>query len=296
MIQPLFETNFPGLPVPRRGKVRDIYDLGDFLLMVATDRLSAFDVVMKDPIPGKGITLTQMTLFWLEMFADMVLNHLVTADPAQYPDICKPYADILVGRSMLVKKCAPLPVECIVRGYLSGSGWNDYKKTGCVCGIQLPPGLLESAQLPEPIFTPSTKAEQGKHDENILFEQAVKLLSRETAEKIQKLSLALYQRAAAHARRRGIIIADTKFEFGLDKDGNIVLIDEVLTSDSSRFWPAAQYEPGHGQPSFDKQGVRDFLVKIGWDKKPPAPKLPIGVIAETREKYLKALRLLTGQF
>ncbi len=290
----VWETNFPDLPEPKRGKVRDMYDLGDALLMVATDRLSAFDVVLPDPVPDKGKVLTQISLFWFGVMEGLVKNHVITADVAGYPKICAPYSETLAGRSILVKKLKPLPVECVVRGYLSGSGWTSYKKDGSVCGIALPPGLVESQKLPETLFTPTTKAEAGVHDENITFEETAGLLGRETALKVRDLTLAVYERGSELAAQKGIIIADTKFEFGLSDAGEIYLIDEVLTPDSSRFWPKDSYEPGRGQDSFDKQYVRDYLTEIGWNKKPPAPKVPQDVIARTREKYLQALTLLSG--
>ncbi len=277
-----------------RGKVRDIFDLGDRLLIVATDRISAFDVVLPDPIPYKGQVLTQISLFWLHELADTVPNHLISADPADLPADFRAYASSLAGRMMLVRKAEVFPVECIVRGYLAGSGWKEYQERGTVCGQPLPAGLLESSRLPEPIFTPSTKAAVGEHDENISFERMVDLIGREHAERLRDVSIELYSRAAEYARTRGIIIADTKFEFGLI-DGEVTLIDEVLTPDSSRFWPADSYEPGHGQPSFDKQFVRDWLEASGWDKKPPAPHLPEDVIVMTAEKYVEAYEAITGE-
>ncbi|MBU2488222.1 MAG: phosphoribosylaminoimidazolesuccinocarboxamide synthase [Proteobacteria bacterium] len=294
MSQSVWETKLKGLPEPRRGKVRDIYDLGDKLLLVATDRLSAFDVVMPDPVPDKGRVLTQISLFWFEVMADLVENHLITSDVREFPEACRPHEEILEGRSMLVKKLEAFPVECVVRGYLSGSGWKSYKKDGTICGISLPGGLKESEKLPQTLFTPSTKAEMGEHDENISFEQTVELVGRETAERLRDLTLAIYEKGSALARERGIIIADTKFEFGRAGD-RIVLIDEVLTPDSSRFWPKETYEPGRAQDSFDKQYARDYLESLGWDKKPPAPSLPPEVIEKTRQKYLQALTQLTGK-
>ncbi len=290
----VLETNLPDIPLLHRGKVRDIYDAGDALLVVATDRLSAFDVVLPTPIPDKGRILTRMSLFWFEFLKDIIPNHLISADADTYPSRFRPYRDSLEGRSMLVKKAAPLPVECIVRGYLSGSGWKDYRKTGSVCGISLPKGLRESEALPEPIFTPSTKAAVGAHDENIDFSSARALLGEEQAKAVRESSLALYRRAATYARQQGVIIADTKFEFGI-VDGELILIDEVLTPDSSRFWPASSYAPGGPQPSFDKQFVRDYLESISWDKRPPGPELPEEIVKKTRERYLDALRLLTGK-
>jgi phosphoribosylaminoimidazole-succinocarboxamide synthase len=292
MGSPVYETVFPDLPLLKRGKVRDVYDLGDKLLIVATDRLSAFDVVMPDPVPEKGKILTQISLFWFEQINDLVGNHLISSRVDEYPEICRPYADILTGRSMLVKKARPLAIECVVRGYLSGSGWKDYQKNGSVCGIALPEGLRESDRLPEPIFTPSTKADIGEHDVNISFEEAVVLAGRETTEAVKRLSLAIYQKGVSIAEKRGIIIADTKFEFGY-VDDELILIDEVLTPDSSRFWPMDTYRPGGAQASFDKQYVRDYLLSLNWNKKPPAPSLPESVISVTQSKYKEALRLLT---
>jgi phosphoribosylaminoimidazole-succinocarboxamide synthase len=282
-----------GLELFRQGKVRDIYDLGDMLLMVTSDRMSAFDVVMDDPIPDKGKILTQISLFWFERLTGIVENHVVASDPLQYPEQCRRHAEALAGRSMLVRKTRPLEVECIVRGYLSGSGWKEYLSSGSVCGIELPGGLKESERLPEPIFTPSTKAEAGLHDENISFEKAADVVGRQTAEKIRDLSLDIYSYGRDLAAQKGIIVADTKFEFGV-LDDKIILIDEVLTPDSSRFWPMDSYSPGGPQRSFDKQALRDYLTGIGWDKQPPPPRLPENVVMETREKYLEALVRLTG--
>ncbi|MBW2072705.1 MAG: phosphoribosylaminoimidazolesuccinocarboxamide synthase [Deltaproteobacteria bacterium] len=290
----VLQTSFPGLNLKGRGKVRDIYDLGDYLLIVATDRISAFDVVMPTGIPDKGKVLTQMSVFWFETLAEVIANHFVTAEVAEFPPACQPFRQELEHRSMLVRKAEPLPVECIVRGYLSGSGWRDYQQSGAVCGIRLPPGLVESAQLESPIFTPSTKAEAGAHDENIDFETLCQIVGRECAEDLRRYSLALYERGAGQAARRGIIIADTKFEFGL-VNGELHLIDEVLTPDSSRFWPAEKYQPGRSQESFDKQYLRDYLDQCGWDRKPPAPALPDEVVQNTRSRYQEALRRLTGQ-
>ena len=287
----LFKTDFPGLNLLHRGKVRDIYKVGGYLLIVATDRLSAFDVVLTTPIPGKGRILTQMSLFWFEKLKDLVPNHLIQADVTKFPEELKPFAKSLDGRSMLVKEAKPLPVECIVRGYIAGSGWKDYLRTGSVCGIKLPEGMLESQQLPDTIFTPSTKADVGSHDENISFEQVRKLLGKDVAEKARDISIRLYTIAADYARERGVIIADTKFELGIS-DGELILIDEVLTPDSSRFWPAEDYSPGKSQPSFDKQFVRDYLESISWDKKPPGPELPADIAEKTRQRYLEALRRL----
>ncbi|MEO8484592.1 MAG: phosphoribosylaminoimidazolesuccinocarboxamide synthase [Acidobacteriota bacterium] len=289
----VLETNFDGLTLARRGKVRDVYDLGSQLLIVATDRISAFDYVLGSGIPDKGKVLTQLSAFWFDHIGDMVPHHVVAVDVDRFPAATQPYRDVLRGRSMLVKKTDPLPVECVARGYLSGSGWKDYQRTGAVCGIPLPAGLRESDRLPSAIFTPSTKAETG-HDENISEAQAAAIVGADVAARLHQLTLALYARGVDHAASQGIIIADTKFEFGL-ADGGIVLIDEVLTPDSSRFWPSDQYEPGRGQPSFDKQFVRDHLEAIGWDKRPPVPTLPDDVIMRTREKYLEAYRRLTGR-
>ncbi|MGV8083864.1 MAG: phosphoribosylaminoimidazolesuccinocarboxamide synthase [Coriobacteriia bacterium] len=282
-------------PVPTsQGKVRDLYDLGDRLLLVASDRLSAFDVVLPDPIPYKGEVLTKLSLFWFELLGEVVPNHFISADVADLPAEFQPMAADLAGRFMIVKKAKVFPVECIVRGYLAGSGWAEYQRSGTVCGIALPAGLRESDQLPEPIFTPSTKAEIGEHDENISFERAVEILGKEVAEELRDKALAIYSAARDHAGKRGIIIADTKFEFGLI-DGAVTLVDEVLTPDSSRFWPADSYAPGKGQPSFDKQYVRDWLTASGWDKKPPAPKLPEEVIARTSSTYIEAYERITGR-
>ncbi len=289
----VYETNFPKLKLLHRGKVRDLYDLGEALLMVATDRISAFDVVMPTPIPDKGVVLTQMSLFWFDFLKELVPNHLLTAEVEAYPIEVQEYAEILRGRSMLVKKTQPLPVECIVRGYLAGSGLKEYRRSGTVCGIKLPPGLKEADRLPEPIFTPSTKAQEG-HDVNITFEECARLIGQDLAEKVRELSLAIYQKAAAYAEERGIIIADTKFEFGL-LEGELFLIDEVLTPDSSRFWPKEEYEPGRPQKSFDKQFLRDWLEEIGWNKTPPAPELPQEIVEKTRARYLEALKRLTGK-
>lgn len=285
------QTDFPKLKLRGRGKVRDIYDLGDRLLIVATDRLSAFDVVLPTPIPDKGRVLTQLSLFWFQRLADAVPNHVISAD--NFSGELAPYAGALKGRAMLVRRTEPVPIECVVRGYISGSGWKDYQRTGGICGIPLPAGLHESDRLPEPIFTPSTKATTG-HDENITFEETVSRIGRPLAERLRDLSLTIYQRAAEHASARGIVIADTKFEFGL-LGNELIWIDEALTPDSSRFWPASQYSPGKSQPSFDKQYVRDYLEQIGWNKQPPAPALPPDVIEATRQKYREAYQRITGQ-
>ncbi len=285
------QTNFPGLKLRGRGKVRDIYELGDRLLIVATDRLSAFDVVLPTPIPDKGRVLTQLSVFWFEKLAAVVPHHVITA--TDFTGELTPYAGSLQGRAMLVRKTDPAPIECVVRGYITGSGWKDYQKTGKICGIPLPPGLRESDRLPEPIFTPSTKATTG-HDENISFEETVERVGRRLAERLRDTSLEIYRRAVEHAAARGIIIADTKFEFGLQGD-QLIWIDEALTPDSSRFWPADQYQPGRSQPSFDKQYVRDYLEKIGWNKQPPAPALPPEVVKATTAKYREAYERITGQ-
>ncbi|UCG65793.1 MAG: phosphoribosylaminoimidazolesuccinocarboxamide synthase [Deltaproteobacteria bacterium] len=288
------ETDFANLKLANRGKVRDIYEVGEHLLIVATDRISAFDVVMDDPVPDKGGILTQISIFWFEKLSSIIDNHFITADPDEYPESCKPYRDQLIGRSMLVHRADPLSVECVVRGYLSGSGWVEYRSQGSISGIPLAEGLKESSQLPEPIFTPSTKAGPGTHDENISLEEVVKIVGEQRAKEIKAISLELYQYGRDFASERGIIIADTKFEFGLAKD-RLMLIDEVLTPDSSRFWPMAEYTPGRAQKSFDKQFLRDYLNGLDWPKKPPAPKLPSEVIHITRDKYLEVLERLTGK-
>jgi len=291
----LLTTDIPALSLLNRGKVRDVYAVdASRLLIVATDRLSAFDVVMPNGIPDKGRVLTQISLFWFEKLRARSRNHLISADVNVYPPTLKPYADQLEGRSMLVRRVKILPIECIVRGYLSGSGWKEYRANGAVCGIALPGGLKESDELPEPIFTPSTKAESG-HDQNISFQETVKLIGERLATQLQETSIALYTSAAEYARTRGIIIADTKFEFGLDEGGNLLLADEVLTPDSSRFWDARQYVPGRAQDSFDKQYVRDYLETLDWNKEPPGPPLPDEVVMNTRAKYLEAYERLTGK-
>ena len=287
----LRETQFAGVTPSARGKVRDIYDLGDKLLIVATDRLSAFDVVMPTPIPDKGKVLTQLSLFWFDLLKDVLPNHVLSA--TEFPAPFDKYCEELAGRSMVVTKTHPLPIECVVRGYVSGSGWKDYKATGAVCGILLSAGLAESDKLPEPIFTPATKATSG-HDENISFERAAEMIGKELAEKVRAVSIAIYKRAAEYAAPRGILLADTKFEFGL-LNGELIWIDEALTPDSSRFWPAALYKPGGPQPSFDKQYVRDYLEQIRWPKTPPGPELPSDVVAATRAKYREAYRILVGR-
>lgn len=294
MYQVISQSNIVDAKLVKRGKVRDIYEANGYLLIVATDRISAFDVVLPNPIPYKGYVLNQISVFWFKFLKNIVESHFITDDVNLFPDVFKKNYEQIVYRSMLVKKAKPLPVECIVRGYISGSAWKEYKRDGSVCGIKLPEGLKESDKLPEPIFTPSTKAETG-HDENITFEKVVDLVGREIAEKVRDLSLKIYSEAEKYARDRGIIIADTKFEFGFDENGELILIDEVLTPDSSRFWPLSEYEPGKPQPSFDKQYVRDYLEFINWDKNPPAPQLPEEVIKKTSDKYLEAYRLLTGE-
>jgi phosphoribosylaminoimidazole-succinocarboxamide synthase len=287
----LRKTQFAGLTPSVRGKVRDIYDLGDKLLIVATDRLSAFDVILPTPIPDKGRVLTQLSLFWFNLLKDVIPNHVISA--SEFPAPFDKLKEELAGRSMVVRKTKPVPVECVVRGYVSGSGWKDYRVTGKICGIALPTGLRESDRLPEPIFTPATKAETG-HDENISFEQAASMVGKELAEKVRAVSMELYRRAAAYAEPRGIIVADTKFEFGL-LGGELIWIDEALTPDSSRFWPAAHYSPGGPQPSFDKQFVRDYLERMRWPKTPPGPELPPEVVSATRDKYREAFSILTGR-
>jgi phosphoribosylaminoimidazole-succinocarboxamide synthase len=285
------ETNFAGIAPTARGKVRDIYDLGDRLLIVATDRLSAFDVIMGTPIPDKGRVLTQLSLFWFDLLGEMVPTHVISA--TEFPAPFDKHLDELAGRSMVVRKAKPLPIECVARGYLSGSGWKEYQATGKVCGLSIAPGLKESDKLPQPIFTPATKAVSG-HDENISFERAAELIGERLAERVRQLTMDIYKRAAAYAEGRGILLADTKFEFGLLND-ELIWIDEALTPDSSRFWPAAAYKPGGPQPSFDKQFVRDYLERIRWPKTPPGPDLPPDVVAVTRTKYREAYRLLVGR-
>jgi phosphoribosylaminoimidazole-succinocarboxamide synthase len=288
----IFQTNFPDLTLRARGKVRDIYDAGEYLVIVATDRLSAFDYILPTPIPDKGRVLTQLTIFWLDLLRDIVPNHFVTANVDEYPAPFRPYREQLEGRSMLVRRAEMIDVECVARGYISGSGWKDYKATGAICGIALPPNLRESDRLPHPIFTPASKAQSG-HDENISFDNVAGGIGRELAERLRSLTLQIYDRAARYAQDRGIIIADTKFEFGFIGE-ELILADEVLTPDSSRFWPSATYAPGGPQPSFDKQYVRDYLESIHWNKQPPAPELPVEVAARTSEKYREAYRILTG--
>jgi phosphoribosylaminoimidazole-succinocarboxamide synthase len=292
---PLLETSLPGVTLWRRGKVRDVYDLGERLLVVATDRLSAFDVVLPTGIPGKGILLTQMSLFWFRLLADVIPNHVVTADVGEYPAGLRPFRGQLEGRSMIVLKTDVLPVECVVRGYLAGSGWKEYRATGEICGIELPPGLRESERLAEPIFTPAWKAPAGVHDENIPFARVVTLISHDLAVRVRETSLALYAHGAAVCERAGLILADTKFEFGLDsRSGRLLLVDEVLTPDSSRFWDAAAWEPGRAQASYDKQFVRDWLEGQPWAKTAPGPELPPDVVAGTRARYVAAFERITG--
>jgi phosphoribosylaminoimidazole-succinocarboxamide synthase len=297
MNPPVMTTAFDGLGPRHQGKVRDIYDLGDTLLLVATDRMSAFDVVMNEPIPDKGRILTQLSAFWFRHLADLTPNHLISLEVANFPSACQPFREILQGRTMLVRKCRPLPMECIVRGYLSGSGWAEYRQSGAIGGLPLHAGLVESQKLPEPIFTPSTKAELGTHDENISFATMGDKIGMELAAQLRDLSLAIYRRALEWAEPRGIIIADTKFEFGLahGTNGQLLLIDEVLTPDSSRFWPQEDYKPGGPQKSYDKQYLRDYLESLGWNKQPPPPPLPADVIANTRSRYIQALKTLTGK-
>ena len=293
MANVVIETDLADLKLLNRGKVRDIYDLGDKLLIVATDRISAFDSVLGSGIPGKGKVLTALSLFWLDHLRDVTPDHLITGDVQEMGEAIAAHADQLAGRTMLVKKTEVLPIECVARGYLAGSGLKEYQQSQSVCGIELPPGLQEADKLPETIFTPATKAESG-HDENINFDQVVEIIGEERGTILRDRTIALYEKAADYARTRGIIICDTKFEWGV-ADGEVILIDEVLTPDSSRFWPADQYEPGHSQPSFDKQFVRDWLVESGWNKEPPAPALPDDVVAKTTEKYVDAYRIVTGK-
>jgi phosphoribosylaminoimidazole-succinocarboxamide synthase len=289
----VYRTELPGLPGPARGKVRDVYDLGDALLLVATDRLSAFDCVFPDPIPDKGKVLNQLSAFWFDRTRHLVPNHVIATDVASFPEPLRRHAVTLAGRSTYARKLRMLPVECVARGYLAGSGWKEYKETGAICGIRLPSGLAESDALPEPVFTPATKAETG-HDENISFDAAAKILGGETAERVRELTLALYRDGCRHAEGRGVLIADTKFEFGFD--GTFLTVaDEMLTPDSSRFWPAATYRPGGPQPSLDKQFVRDYVEGLGWDKRPPAPHLPAEIVEGLRSRYLEIFRRLTGR-
>lgn len=287
-------TGFETLTLKGRGKVRDIYDLGDNLLIVATDRISAFDVVMPNPIPDKGRVLTQLSKFWFDLTNKIAPNHVISAEVKDFPKECQPYKEILEGLSMLVVKADPIPIECVVRGFLSGSGWEEYRKTGEICGISLPRGLLESVKLEEPIFTPATKAEAGLHDENITFERMKKIIGKDLAQRLKSLSIAIYKMAWSFAEEQGILIADTKMEFGV-KDGRLLLIDELLTPDSSRFWPKDNYCPGGSQMSFDKQFLRDYLLSIRWNKSPPALRLPDEIIKKTRKKYLEAYERLVGK-
>ena len=296
MSDAVIETNFSGLNLVHRGKVRDMYEISghdDKLLMVASDRISAYDVVMSSAIPGKGKVLTSLSLFWFDLLGDIVENHLITADVDQFPELCAPHRDVLKGRSMLVHKTKPLPVECIVRGYISGSFWSAYKKSTEVCGFKLPEGMRESDRFPKTLFTPSTKAEIGDHDENISIDRLKEIVGAARADEISRVSVELYEKAADYARTKGIIIADTKFELG-EKDGALILIDEVLTPDSSRFWPLDEYAPGRGQPSFDKQFLRDYLSTLDWDKTPPPPELPQEIIDRTRSRYEEALARITS--
>jgi phosphoribosylaminoimidazole-succinocarboxamide synthase len=290
----VLQTELQSLKLKGRGKVRDLYDLGDKLLIVVSDRISAFDVVMPNPIPDKGRVLNQLSKFWFNMTGGIVPNHVLSTEVEDYPAECRPYRETLDGRSMLVMKTQVLPVECVVRGYLSGSGWEEYKKTGEVCGISLPRGLVESSKLEQPIFTPATKAEIGEHDENISFEKMEKIVGTDLARKVREVSITIYNKARDYADQKGILIADTKMEFGV-KDGKLILIDELLTPDSSRFWPKNEYQPGGSQKSFDKQFLRDYLLSIKWNKTPPAPELPETVIQKTRKKYLEAYQALTGK-
>jgi len=288
------ETTLSGLKLLGRGKVRDIYEVDGKLLLVASDRLSAFDVVLPDGIPGKGKVLTQISAFWFRMLEDIVPNHMISVDVEAFPEATRPHAETLRGRSMLFRKAEAFPVECVVRGYLSGSGWAEYRQSGEVCGIPLPKGLKESDRLPEPVFTPATKEEKGKHDENISFDRMAGIVGKETAERVRSIAVGLYEKAAAYALSKGIIIADTKFELGT-VDGELILIDEALTPDSSRFWPADDFRPGGPQKSFDKQFVRDYLLTLPWNKTAPGPRLPAEVIEKTALKYREALKILTGK-
>ncbi len=294
MREPVSQTSLPGLPSPRRGKVRDIYDLGDKLLIVATDRISAFDVVLSPGIPDKGVLLTRLSTFWFRKFESVVPNHLIETDAGRFPAPLEAQSALLQGRGVLVRKCRVVPFECVARGFLAGSGWKDYQKSGEVCGHRLPPGLREADRLPEPIFTPATKAESG-HDENITVARMADALGAELTGKLKELTLGIYARAAAYAESRGILLADTKFEFGLDDGGRLVWIDEALTPDSSRFWPRGSWRPGGSPPSYDKQVLRDWLEKSGWDKSPPAPALPPDVVAGTYARYVEAFETLTGE-
>jgi phosphoribosylaminoimidazole-succinocarboxamide synthase len=287
------QTTFPDLQLFKRGKVRDVYEVEDKLLIVATDRVSAFDVIMADPIPGKGRVLTQISAYWFQAMEDVILNHVISTRVDAYPSPCQQYKTELEGRSMLVQRTEPLSVECVARGYLSGSGWKEYQESGKVCGIKLPPGLVESDRLPQAIFTPATKEELGDHDINITFEEMVDRIGKDLSERLRETTLAIYERAGHMAEAKGIIIADTKLEFGL-RNGEVILIDELLTPDSSRFWPVSEYRPGGPQQSFDKQFLRDYLLTLDWDKSPPPPPLPKEIVEKTRERYEEALRRLVG--
>ncbi|MBI5745700.1 MAG: phosphoribosylaminoimidazolesuccinocarboxamide synthase [Nitrospirae bacterium] len=291
----VIKTDLKELGPVKRGKVRDVYDLGDDLLIVSTDRISAFDVVLPNGIPNKGFVLNQLSGYWFKVSSDIIPNHLITTNVNKFPEICRSYRDILDGRSMLVRRAKPLPAECIVRGYISGSGWKEYKKSGTVCGIPLQPGLKESSRLEQPLFTPSTKAEIGEHDENISFEGVQRIIGPELSDKLREISIRVYERATELALKKGIIIADTKFEFGIDKEGRLILIDEALTPDSSRFWPLDKYEPGRGQESYDKQFVRDYLISINWETLPNVPMLPEDIVRKTSEIYMKAYKLFVGE-
>ena len=292
MVDVLLQTDMPGIKFLRRGKVRDIYEVDEYLLLIATDRISAFDVVLPNGIPGKGRLLTQISLFWFRQMKDVIQNHIVAADVKDYPAVCHTYADQLEGRSILVKKTEPMPVECIVRGYLSGSGWKEYRKSGTVCGMKLPEGLVESSRLPSPIFTPSTKAEEG-HDLNISFEEMAKIVGAETGQRLKDVSLKIYDRARDIAEKKGIIIADTKLEFGMF-NGELILIDEILTPDSSRFWSAETYQPGRGQDSYDKQIVRDYLLGLDWDQTHPGPVLPDRIVEKAAARYKEIYDIIAG--
>ena len=287
----IYKTNLEGMKLFRSGKVRDVYEFENSLLIVATDRISAFDVIMNEPIPGKGEILSKISIFWFDYTKNIIPNHLITNNVDEYPDVCKKYPEQLKGRSMLVKKCKPLPIECIVRGYITGSGWKEYLKQGTVTGIPLPQGLVEFQKLPEPLFTPSTKAEEG-HDENISFDKASDLIGKELAEKVQSVSIALYKAGAEYLEKNNLILADTKFEFGLDENDNLILIDEALTPDSSRFWQKDVYQPGKSPVQFDKQILRNYLLSLDWNQKPPAPPLPDEIINKTGEKYREALNMI----
>lgn len=293
MSEIIVQTNFPDLQLLKRGKVRDVYEVADKLLIVATDRVSAFDVIMADPIPGKGRILTQISAYWFHAMEDVIPNHLISTRVDAYPSPCQQYKAELEGRSMLVERTEPLPVECVARGYLSGSGWKEYQESGTVCGIKLPKGLVESDRLPQAIFTPATKEELGDHDINITFDEMVDRIGKDLSERLRETTLAIYERAGRMAEAKGIIIADTKLEFGM-RNGEVILIDELLTPDSSRFWPADEYKPGGAQHAFDKQFLRDYLLTLDWDKSPPPPPLPADIVAKTRERYEEALRRLVG--